>query len=378
MSTTRFDDIRPYTDSEVKQAMQRVAANPMLDLVANYLFPKLPEGMLKDKISKIETAYEFQTTIMYMAMNSVLATTSTGCSVSGIERLAKNESYIFLGNHRDIILDSGVLQTKLHDNGFESSEMSFGSNLMMNEFVVDVGKSNKMYKTIRASNRKELVENSRHLSDYLRYSITEKKCSTWIAHKNGRTKDGNDRTEPGLLRMLSMTGVKDFVPNLKELNIKPVATSYEYEPCAWQKVREIYLSSLGPYVKAPGEDLQSIISGINEYKGGMHIAFCETINQQMLEQADAYPRNEKYPQLAKIVDHELYRNYKLWNTNYIAYDILMKGNEYSDKYEKADVERFVDYMKKSVAKVAEGPRDVIESLFLKLYANPVINRKKVE
>lgn len=378
MSTSRFEDIRPYTDSEVKEAMQRVAAHPMLDLVANYLFPKLPEGMLKDKIGKIDTAYEFQTTIMYMAMNSVLATTSTGCSVSGIERLSKNESYIFLGNHRDIILDSGVLQTKLHDNGFDSSEMSFGSNLMMNDFVVDVGKSNKMYKTIRATNRKELVENSRHLSDYLRYTVTENNSSTWIAHKNGRTKDGNDRTEPGLLRMLSMTGVKDFVPNLKELKIKPVATSYEYEPCAWQKVREIYLSSLGPYVKVPGEDLQSIISGINEYKGGMHIAFCDTINQQMLEQADAYPRNEKYPQLAKIVDLELYRNYKLWKTNYIAYDILMKGNEFSDKYAKDDVERFMDYTKKSVAKVAEGPRDVIESLFLKLYANPVINRKKVE
>merc|ERR1711879_411624 len=169
----------------------------MLDLVASYLFPKLPEGMLKDKISKIETAYEFQTTIMYMAMNAVLATTSTGCTVSGIDRLEKGVSNIFLGNHRDIILDSGVLQTKLHDNGFDSSEMSFGSNLMMNDFVVDVGKSNKMYKTIRATNRKELVENSRHLSDYLRHTITEKNSSTWIAHKNGRTKDGDDRTEPG-------------------------------------------------------------------------------------------------------------------------------------------------------------------------------------
>jgi len=378
MNTTRFDDIRPYTDSEVKDAMQRLAAHPMLDLVSKYLFPKLPEGLLRDKISKIETAYEFQTTIMYMAMNSVLATTSTGCSVSGIENLDKGVSYILLGNHRDIILDSGVLQTKLHDNGFDSSEMSFGSNLMMNDFVVDVGKSNKMYKTIRASNKKELVENSKHLSDYLRHTVTEKQSSTWIAHRNGRTKDGNDRTEPGLLRMLSMTGVKEFAPNLKELNIKPVSTSYEFEPCAWQKVREVYLSTQGTYLKQPGEDLQSIISGVNEYKGGMHIAFGKTVDLHMLDEADSFPRNEKYAQLAKLIDHEIYRHYKLWRTNYIAYDILMKGNEFSEKYGNEDVEQFTDYMKKSVAKVAEGPRDVIESLFLKLYANPVINKKKVE
>jgi hypothetical protein len=377
MSTSRFDDIRPYTDSEVKEAMQRVAANPLMDTVANFLFPKLPAGKLREMIGKIETTYEFQTTIMYMAMKSILESSTEGCTSSGLENLKKDGAYIFLANHRDIILDSGIMQFILYEAGFDSSEMSFGSNLMMNELVIDIGKSNKMYKTIRATNKKELVENSKHLSDYLRYTISEKKASTWIAHRNGRTKNGDDKTEPGLLRMLSMTGPKNFISNLLELNLTPVSTSYEYETCTAQKVQEVYLSSKGPYIKKPGEDLNSIISGISEYKGGMHIAFCKTIDREMLEEADTYPRNEKYAHLAKLIDREIYLNYKLWKNNYIAYDILVGGNEFSEKYDKADVEKFKEYQNKTLSKVV-GPEDIINTLFLKLYANPVINRKNVE
>lgn len=378
MSITRFDDIRPYTDAEVEEAMQRIAANPMLEMVQQYMFPQLPEGMLKEKVSNIKTTYEFQTTIMYMAMNAIIKASMSSCTASGFELLEKGRPYIFLANHRDIILDSGILQLKLHDTGFDTSEMSFGSNLMMNEFVIDIGKSNKMYKTIRATNKKELVENSRHLSDYLRYTITGKHSSTWIAHRNGRTKDGNDRTEPGLLRMLSMTGVNSFVPNLSELNIKPVVTSYEYEPCAWQKVRETYLSSKGSYVKQPGEDLNSIISGVNEYKGGMHIQFCKTVDKEMLGKADAFTKSEKYAYIATLIDQEIFRNYKLWKTNYIAYDLLNKGHKYADEYTCEDVGQFDGYMKKNIEKIIEGPRDEIENLFLKLYANPVINKKRAK
>lgn len=377
MTTNRFEDIRPYTDSEVKEAMQRIAVNPLMDVVAKFLFPKIPVEALKSQISKIKTTYDFQTTIMYMAMNSILDATTTGCGISGFEKLEKEGAYIFLANHRDIILDSGILQVKLHENGMVSSEMSFGSNLMINDFVIDIGKSNKMYKTIRATNKKELVENSKHLSDYLRYTITEKKASTWIAHRNGRTKDGNDRTEPGLLRMLAMTGVKEFVPNLFELNIKPVVMSYEYEPCAAQKIQEMYLSSKGPYVKKPGEDLQSIITGISEYKGGMHLTLCKTVTKEILEEADSYPRNEKFSHLAHLIDIEIYRNYKFWKNNYIAYDILNENEEYSDQYDGADVEKFTAYMNKTLEKV-DGTEEIIKTLFLKLYANPVINRKSVE
>lgn len=378
MNTTRFEDIRPYYDHEVKEAMQRIAENPLIEKVQQNMFPDVPLEVLKEKVRNTKTAYEFQTTFMYMAMNAIMAKTTNGCSTSGFDRMKKDGSYILLANHRDIILDSGILQVKLHEHGFESSEMSFGSNLMMSEFIVDIGKSNKMYKTIRATNKKELIENSKHLSDYLRYTITEKHSSTWIAHRNGRTKDGNDRTEPGLLRMLSMTGVKEFVPNFWELNITPVSVSYEYEPCAAEKIREIYLSSKGPYVKQPGEDLQSIISGVKGYKGGMHLAIGNTVSKAMLEEADALVRNEKYTHLAALIDREIYRNYKLWKTNFMAFDMLMKGEEFVDKYSREDLELFTAYMNKTIEKVVEGPRDIIENLFLKLYANPVINRKKVE
>ena len=378
MNTTRFEDIRPYYDHEVNEAMQRIAGNPLVDTVRQKMFPQIPLDVLKDKIRSTETTYQFQTTFMYMAMNAILDGTTKGCGTSGFGRILPEGSYIFLANHRDIILDSGILQVKLHEHGFESSEMSFGSNLMMNEFVVDIGKSNKMYKTIRATNRKELIENSKHLSDYLRYTITEKHSSSWIAHRNGRTKDGNDRTEPGLLRMLSMTGVKDFVPNMFELNITPISVSYEYEPCAAEKIREIYMSSKGPYVKEPGEDLRSIISGVQGYKGGMHLAIGHPVSKEMLEEADSYVKSEKYIQLAALIDQEIFRNYKLWKTNYMAYDMLKKDGGYSDKYSKEDLEQFTDYMRKTTDKVVEGPRDEIETLFLKLYANPVINKKSVE
>lgn len=380
MSTTRFEDIRPYHDHEVAEAMQRIAENPLLVAVQQKMFPQMPLDVLKEKIRATKTTYDFQTTFMYMAMNTILDTTTTGCSTSGFDELKKDGAYLFIANHRDIILDSGILQVKLHDKGLISSEMSFGSNLMMNEFVIDIGKSNKMYKTIRAenTNRKELLENSRHLSDYLRYTITEKHSSSWIAHRNGRSKDGDDRTEPGLLRMLSMTGPKEFVSNLIELNITPISVSYEYEPCAAEKIREIYLTSQGPYIKDPGEDLKSIINGVQAYKGGMHLAIGQTLSQQLLDEADEAERGKKHMRLAELIDKEIFRNYKLWKTNYMAYDILMKSGEFSDKYSKEDLQQFNEHKQKSIEKIPEGPREEIENLFLKLYANPVINKKSVE
>ncbi len=378
MSITRFDDIRPYYDHEVKEAMQRIAENPLLDVVRQKIFPQLPLEVLKDKVKNTRSTYEFQTTFMYMAMNTILAETTLGCTTSGFERIKPKGAHIFLANHRDIILDSGILQVKLHDFGLECSEMSFGSNLMMNEFVVDIGKSNKMYKTIRATNKKELIENSRHLSDYLRHTITEKHSSTWIAHRNGRSKDGDDRTEPGLLRMLSMSGGKDFISCFLELNITPISVSYEYEPCTVEKIREIYISSKMPYVKAPGEDLKSIISGVQGYKGGMHLAIGQTVSKEMLEEANSFVGSKKYLQLAALIDREIFKNYKLWKTNFMAYDILMKSGEYSEKYSQEEMEGFTEYMKKTIEKVVEGPREEIENLFLKLYANPVINKKSIE
>ena len=258
----------------------------------------------------------------------------------------------------------------LHSNGHKIGEITFGSNLMRGQMVIDIGKSNKMFKVERGGTPRQMYLNSLHLSDYIRYAITEKGESVWIAQRNGRTKDGIDRTDQGLIKMFGLSGGKDRVQALAELNIVPVSVSYEWESCDILKALELYASRDGkPYVKKPGEDLNSILTGITQPKGRVHIELCEPISAQDLssipsDYADAQFRHS----VADLMDKRICSAYRLYPNAYIAHDLRSGKAENSDHYTQEQYDAFVNHMAQ-LDKYGSDP--VLRDIFLGIYSNPI-------
>jgi hypothetical protein len=373
-----FEGIRPYHDNEINPALKRIISEPLFDTILEFLFSDQDKNQIRQMLAGTYTAHDFQVSFMHPLVYSIVAKTSNGLTCDGFEQLTPGTAYLFVANHRDIVLDSAILQVLLLDNGHHTSEITFGSNLMINQFIVDLGKVNRMFKVERGGNKNELLKNSRILSAYLRYTITVKKNSIWIAQRPGRTKNGNDKTEAGLLKMFNMCGNGNFTDSFRELNIVPLVISYEYEPCCTFKVKELAeRTHKGTYQKSPDEDLRSIIAGITQPKGRIHVSIGKPAGLFLdnLDQNDSI--NNRINKLAEMIDAEVYRHYRLWPNNYIALDLLNDRQEYLEFYTTGEKDDFLKYMENEIRGVA-GDRKTLEELFLKIYANPLINSERLK
>lgn len=380
MIMENFDDIRPFNDKEAIEAIKRMAYHEYFPIVITTLFPDIDVDSYRQEFLNYKNIYDFQSGFMFKATKKIIEKSSKELTFNGIENIRKDTNYLLISNHRDIALDATLLNYIFHIYGIDSSEITFGSNLMQGDFVIDFGKTNKMFKISRGGNLRDFYKESLHVSKYMRHVITEKKQSVWIAQRNGRTKDGSDQTELGVLKMFSLSSDKDFVENLSELNITPIAISYEYEPCVFYKTMEMYISKYQKYVKEPGEDLRSIITGIMQDKGGINISITPTISKYELEYCDMFEKNNKFNHLGKIIDHRILNHYKLFKTNYIAHDILKKSYRYEDLYTKDEKNSFIDYMKNGLSQLPCAIKEEmseLENIFLKIYANPVYNFNNV-
>jgi hypothetical protein len=260
------------------------------------------------------------------------------------------------------------------ENGFDPSEVTFGNNLMKDPLVYDLGKINKMFKVYRKGTPKELLKKTIQLSEYIRFTVLTKKRSVWIAQRGGRTKDGNDKTQNGIIKMLNASGTSSLVENLKSLNIIPLTVSYEYEPNDHLKVKEILNTVNGKYEKADNEDINSIIEGVQKQKGKIHIHIGKSINEKLEDVKKISGRNHQIAEILRIIDASIHRNYKLRSNNYIAYDLLKNSNEFNHMYSVDDKKKFNEYMQKQLNLIGTKT-DKSSKLFLELYANPVINQK---
>jgi 1-acyl-sn-glycerol-3-phosphate acyltransferase len=371
-----FETLRPYYDNESGDAMKRIAHYESYHKAMAYLWPEMSREEAIEKALDTKSPCEFQSGYMREAIWKIVNSTSTGLSWSGIEHLDKNKSYLYIANHRDILLDSAILQIILDKEDFETSEITFGSNLMEEGFITDFGRMNRMFAVKREGTVKELYDISRQLSAYIRHIILDKNVSVWIAQRNGRTKDGNDLTQTGLLKMLNLSGDKGFKKSFEELNIVPLTISFEYEPCDSLKVQESYLSLLHTkYVKAPGEDLNSILTGIKQPKGKIHLAFGKPIKNELEEIDNSKNENEKIKLLAASIDKQIHQGYKLNAVNYIAYDLLNQTTIFENNYTSSEKDNFLNYIS-SKTKDMTGEVEALKNLFLILYANPVINKLK--
>ena len=371
-----FDDIRPYTDAEIPAAMQRIADCEIFSTLAQSIFPNEKVENVRDMVCNIQTTNDFQRKVMHPFVKSIIESSIEKIEYQGIGYINPEKSYLFISNHRDIMLDASIFQNVLLNNGFKTTEITFGSNLMRPQLIVDIGKANKMFKVIRNGNAREFLHNSMILSKYIRHTIKEKGESVWIAQRNGRTKNGNDATDQGIIKMFCMSDTIDLKRSLLELNIVPLSISYEIESCDFLKTRELYLSRNGTgYVKQPNEDLHSILTGIQQQKGKVNLNICPPITLEDIDFQYNVP-NEFYKKIASLIDRRIYENYLLHNNNYIAHDLRSGTDLYRDCYTSEEKERFEERCQEMLRRI-EGDKDVLTKIFLDIYANPVDNKFKV-
>ena len=362
-----FDDIRPYYDSEIPAAMERMASDPVLTPALRFLDKDIDVDAFRAKLRKIRSSDQFQDEVMVPLCSAIVAKTMTRFTSSGVEHIDPSYGTLYISNHRDIVMDAYLHQIVLNKHRIPTCHITFGSNLMNPQFVVDFGMSNKMFKTDRkTSNVRSFLRSSMHLSAYINYVVPHGD-SLWIAQRNGRTKDGRDHTDQGLVRMLLMNGNRKA--QVEALHITPLSISYQWEPCDILKAVERYRTLDGqPYVKAQGEDLQSIITGITQQKGNVHLAFGTPIDVSGFSDP---LRREDLAAIATQIDAQVWREYRLWDTNYVGYDLLNGTSRFSGCYDPAVKDQFIDKMEHEIAAYPSLDADKLRELFLKIYAGPV-------
>lgn len=376
---SEFESISPYTDAEAAEALSKLAEFPLLSKISQQFFPEESPEFLKNLLKQIKTIDDFQVLVMQKFVRWVLEHTARNFSYDGISNIDPNKKFLALSNHRDIMLDPAITQLVLYLNGIPMTEIAVGDNLITNKTIEWLIRSNRMIKVVRGISARELYLSSQLLSRYIRLNITEQRSSIWLAQRQGRTKNGYDITEQGLLKMLDMSGGADFKTNFEELNIIPMSISYEYEPCDILKARELVISRKQKYVKKEGEDFNSIVTGIMQQKGDIHLNIGKPLSSEEIEAAALCDKNDRYQQIRHAVDLRVIEGYKLFKNNYIAYDIANHSFKYSDKYDVADAQKFVAYMEHQLDTVEpEINREDLRRIFLDIYANPVVTKELLE
>lgn len=367
-----FDDIRPFNDDEVPAAIERLLSEPDFHSALRYVFPDKRPDEVVAKLKKICSINEFQSGIVAAAVRSIQISTTRGIRHEGLERLDRSGAYLFISNHRDIVLDSAFLNYLLHTEGFPTTRIAIGNNLLQKEWISDFVRLNKNFIVHRDFPARQAYEFSLRLSKYIKHSIEIDHSSIWIAQKEGRTKDGLDKTHAGLLKMFGMAWDDQFSEAFEKLNIVPVSISYEFEPCAGMKAFEMFSRSIhGSYAKQPGEDLQSMKNGIAHKKGKVVYSFGTPLkSNELIPLFIDNNKNEALKKMALIIDNNIHKNYHLFPFHFLAYDLLNKTDKYASNYTKSDLEFFELHINEQLTP-CNAAREELLPFFLQIYANPV-------
>lgn len=368
-SDPEFNSIRPYIGTEIDAALERLcSSSEFLSLFSR--LTKLDKEVIIKTLKGIRTRDEFQERFFGPAIQALITTTTDGVTSSGFEFISKDSSYLFMSNHRDIILDSAILNVLLRKDGNKYTRAAIGSNLLINEWVTDLVKLNSCFVIERDVTVREMLVSSALRSEYIRETIEENENSVWIAQREGRTKNGNDQTQMSLLKMFKMSGSKDFAENFKKLRITPLAISYEWEPCDDLKTAELYTRTSGEYIKTPEADMNSMLTGLSGYKGRVHFQ-ADQLTDDELAAINKLPSNgDRIEALAQLFDSKIHKNFKLWPNNYIAYDLLHSVNKYAAFYTNEEKENFIRVMTQKIDRLV-GNVSMLNNIFLEIYANPV-------
>ncbi len=373
-----FEDIRCYNNGEVHDVLERLSNEKQFMKVLSTIYPLLPKEVIIQKLLSFQSNLAFQKGLVYPFLQYIEANMTLGIKLNGLDKIDISKPYLFMSNHRDIVLDSALLCKVLLENNMDTVEIAIGDNLLIFPWIEDLVRVNKSFIVKRGLSARQVLESSQKLAAYIAHTITDKKQSIWIAQREGRAKDSNDRTQESLLKMFNMNGTGSFTENLSTLNICPTTISYEYDPCDFLKAKEFQLRRDNPnFKKNPQDDLINMETGVMGYKGHVVYEMAGDINQDLIRIAnETTNRNEQISRTAELIDKRIHANYTIFANNKIAYDLLKKEDRFVREYstmEKLDFER---YLIKQMAKIDIENKDenFLWIKLLEMYANPLINK----
>ena len=374
-----FDDIKPFDDHQFHDKIASIVREPGFEHAVRYVMPDVNYREFVERLLNVKTQMDFQTRIMGPFLELLVARTTDGLTFSGADNIAAEQAHTFITNHRDIVLDASFLNLCFIRNNKPITQVAIGNNLLIFDWITDLVKLNRSFIVKRDTGVREALEAAKHLSAYIHYVISSMKESVWIAQREGRAKDSNDKTQESVIKMLSLAGNGDSKTNILELNIVPVAISYEYDPNDYLKAREFLLRRRDPnFKKSQRDDLFSMETGLLTYKGRVHFHLGECINSA-LSAAPGADRSEIVHKTCGLLDRSIHCGYRIYPCNYIAYDEANGTKAYSDRYTAEDVEAFDAYIDRQLTKV-EVPditaeeRAFMRSTMLMMYANPLKNQ----
>ena len=379
---SKFDDIRPFEPQELPAVYERLLADPQFLSVLAYLYPQVPVEAIAQKMKACNTNMDFQLAFCYDFLKNLMAKASTGfdMDVSGID---VEKRYTFVSNHRDIVLDSALLDVLLVEAGFKTTcEIAIGDNLLSLPWVKDLVRVNKSFIVERSLPPRQMLMASKRLAEYMHFVISEKNDNVWIAQREGRAKDSNDRTQSAILKMMAMASAESQptdspVERLRQLHIVPLAISYEFDPCDFLKAREFQLKrDIEGWKKSKHDDVVSMQTGIMGYKGEVHYHCAPCIDDFLCQLPADLPKTEVFDVIAAHIDEEIHRNYRLYPGNYVALDMLSDTNAFAGHYTPEQKQQFVQYIESQLAKITDVPNKdeaYLRECMLTMYANPAVN-----
>lgn len=375
-----FDAIRPFEPEELPEVFERLLGNAQFAQVVAYVFKDVPFDMLAQKMRACKTNLEFQVAFCYPFIKGLLQKASLGCDMN-VDAIDMEKRYTFVSNHRDIVLDSALLDVLLVDAGCKTTcEIAIGDNLLSLPWVKDLVRINKSFIVERSVSLRQMLLSSKRLSDYMHFVIAQKHDNVWIAQREGRAKDSNDRTQESIIKMMVMGGEGSLVERLKGLHIVPLAISYEYDPCDFLKAQEFQLKrDIADWKKGPMDDVVSMQTGIMGYKGHIHYDAAPCIDAWLDTLDPDMPKADFFKAVATHIDEEVFRRYRLYPSNYVALDELEGTTAHADRYTAEQKAQFDGYIAQQMAKIQLPDKDeaFLRERLLTMYANSARNQEQL-
>lgn len=376
MDTTEFNEIRPYHDEELPPIFEELIADPAFQKAVTGIMPNVPFELLTQKMRACKTKREFQEAFCYGILWKIAADHTDGLTLDHTAIPDKTKAYTYLSNHRDIILDSGFLSILLIDQGMDTVEIAIGDNLLIYPWIKKLVRVNKSFIVQRGLSMRQMLEASARMSRYMHHTIADKNQSIWIAQREGRAKDSNDRTQESVLKMLAMGGEGDIVDRLMQMNIAPLGISYEYDPCDFLKAQEFQLKrDVEGYKKTTQDDLINMQTGLFGNKGRVHFQVAPCLNDELERIDRSLPKPELFARISAIIDRRIHSNYRIYPGNYVAYDWLNGTTQFTSHYTQEEKEKFTEYIGQQLGKITipNKDEDFLREKLLVMYANPLIN-----
>ena len=373
---TEFDEIRPYLDEELPQVYEELLADEMFRQVIAAVMPGVPFEAIAATMRGCKTKFAFQKAFCYPLIKKIMAEYTRGVALDRSALADKDGAYTYVSNHRDIILDSGFLSVLLADEGKDTVEIAIGDNLLIYPWIKKLVRVNKSFIVQRALTMRQMLESSARMSRYMHYTIGEKHQSIWIAQREGRAKDSNDRTQESVLKMMAMGGEGDLIDRLLQMHIVPLSISYEYDPCDYLKAQEFQQKrDIEGFKKSQADDLLNMQTGLFGFKGRVQFCTAPCIDEQLRAIDRSLPKQEIFTRVAALIDRGIHANYRLYPCNYVAADLLSASSEFAAHYTPEEKQAFESYVAQQLARITLPGKDepFLREKLLQMYANPLKN-----